>query len=750
MTTIHASVRQVMSISVSRRNFVKTVAGLSFAVSAGSMFSACSEHSSSTSNPSPLSSDFRSNIWVTIGTDDSIEIICPATELGQGSMTSLPMILAEELDADWARVKIKAVTRHDPAYGNPDFGGQLFTAGQASVESYYNILRFAGAQARRVLLDTAASHWTVPVNELMTRPSLVVHEKTGRSLSFGALAAIAEVPDLLPEIKEGDLKPRSHYRIVGKQTPRLDIPEKVDGRAIFGIDIQVPDMLYGMVARPPVEGATAQKIDQSEAEIVAGFITVVPLDYGVGIVCTTMDAVLFARNKLRITWSNDAPASAWSSENTLAEYQTIANDLAIKGSIWHERGDVKKAMQLSTQIIEAAYQSDYAYHAQLEPMNATATVGSNGDTAEIWVSTQTQTLTVYAAAKALGTSHDKIIVHPTYVGGGFGRRTHMQYVEDAVLLSKATGKPVKVTWTREDDIKNGLFRPLSAHQLRAGLNQNGHITSWHHRVATPSVLAYFKPERWSKAEGLDVISMKSTENSNYNLPNMLIEHLITERQARIVPYRGIGAGYNKFAIESFLDEIALARQMDPLALRMELCVNSSRMLLVLEELARLCEWDRVREGTALGISVAAYGETMAAGVAEVSLDQSTGVISVHNFWTVVDPGLVIAPDNSRAQMEGAIIFGLSHVLKERITIKDGEVQQSNYHDYPILRMSEIPAVQVKLLSTDNPPSGIGETGVPLTGAAVANALAALTGLRLRHLPLTPRRVLAALDANEPS
>ncbi len=727
--------------SPGRRSFVKTIAGLSFAIGFGGL--SYFDTQAGTNRPSP--DGLTSNIWVTICIDGTIEITCPAAEMGQGSLTSLPMILTEELDADWSKVKIILVTKHDPAYGNPDFGGQLYTAGQASVESYYELLRHAGAQARRILMLTAARLWSVPLAELSTRPSLVVHQASQRSIGYGDLAAKTEVPNPLPEITPSDFKPRDRYRIVGTDIPRLDIAEKVDGSAIFGTDVQVAGMHYGMVERSPVEGSTILGLDKTAAERVEGLIAVVTLPYGVGLVATTMEAVIEARSRLKVTWSDDAPASAFSSSSSLSDYQDLASDLSVKGSIYHERGVVDEAMSDATQIIEAQYQSDYAYHAQLEPMNATAVVSAAGDAAEIWVSTQTQTLTVYAAAKALGTDTDKITVHPTYIGGGFGRRTHMQYVEDAVYLSKATGKPVKVTWTREDDIKNGLFRPVSAQHIRAGLNADGKISVWHHRVATPSVLAYFKPERWKTADGQDVISMKSTENQNYNIPNLRAEQLITERHARIVPFRGIGAGYTKFAIESFLDEIALFRQMDPLLLRMELCASSKRMLRVLSELADYCDWNRPREGTALGISVAGYGETMAAGVAEVSLDRTHGIIKVHNFWSVVDPGLIIAPGNTRAQMEGAIIFGLSHALKERITIENGIVMQSNFHDYPIMRMSEIPAVHVKALSTDNPPSGIGETGVPLTGAALANALASLTGVRMRHLPLTPDRVLAGLN-----
>jgi len=731
---------------MSRRTFVKTTAGLSFSISLSGVLAACNQAPQMATGKTADVDAVAANIWVTIGSDGSVEIVGPAAEMGQGSMTSLPVIICEELDADWSRVRVIPVTRHDEAYGNPDFGGQLFTAAQASVESYFTIMRRAGAQARRILLQTAAKQWNVPLSELGTEPGLVVHSDSGRSLTYGELAAVAIIPDPLPEIGESEYKSPDEYRLIGKTTSRLDIPEKVDGSAVFGIDVQLPDMHYGMVIRSPVEGSHAEDFGPP-AEDLDGIIAVEPLGYGVGIVGTSIEAVLEARGKLNVTWSDPGIAGTRSDTTTLAEYQRIANDHSIKGSSWHERGDVETAMTESSRLLEAEYQTDYAYHAQMEPINATAIVNEAGDAAEIWVSTQTVTLTVYAAASALGTSTDNIVVHPMYIGGGFGRRTHMQYVQDAVLLSKATGKPVKVIWTREDDVKNGLFRPASAHQIRAGLDDTGRVHAWHHRIATPSVLKYFKPQRWANAEGLDVISVKSSDNPNYDLPNMHAEHLITERHARIVPYRGIGAGYTKFAVESFVDEIALARKMDPMALRMELSHKSSRMLDVLRELAELCEWQRPREDTALGLCTIGYGETVAAGAAEVSVDTSSGVISVKNFWMVIDPGLVIDPGNTEAQMQGAVIFGVSHALKERITMTNGIVDQSNYHDYPVLRMSEIPEVHVKVLSTDNPPSGVGETGVPLTAAAIANAVAALKGIRIRHLPLTPDRVLAALQAD---
>jgi len=661
-------------------------------------------------------------------------------------MTSLPMILAEELDADWSKVNVKVFDKHDKRYGNKLFGNLLYTAGSGTLYGYYDKLRLGGAQARRVLLEIAAQRWAVPVGELETEPSIVVHSKSGRRISYGELAKAENIPTGIAEVTEADFKPKANYRLVGTDVPRLDIPEKVDGSAIYGIDVQVPNMHYAVVLRAPVEGSTPENIDQTASLLVPGITNIVPLAHGVGIVGTNLEAAIQARSLLKVKWS-ESPASKFSSEDALAKYRAAAKDFSQKGNALVDKGDTEGAMAKASQIFEAEYQTDYAYHAQMEPINATASVNDTGDAAEIWVGTQTQSLSILKAAGALKTTPDKITLHPTYLGGGFGRRAQMEFLVEAVLLSKASKKPVKVIWSREDDIKHGHFRPITAHNLRAGLDENGNISAWHHRVAAPSVLEFFNPGRWKTAGGKDILVMKDTDLKQYDLPNMKVEHVIVERQAQIAPYRAIGAGSSKFAIESFLDELAIHRKMDPVDLRMELCQNSPQLQIIIKTLTELCDWNRPRKGTALGLSVAGYSAP-AAGVAEISVDDNTGIIKVHNFWAVVDPDYVVSPDNTLAQIEGGIIFGLSQALKERVTMKDGMVEQSNFHDYPVLRMSEAPNIQIKVFSSPDksPYRGIGEIGVPMTGAAIANAFAALTGKRIRHLPLTPDRVKEALES----
>lgn len=333
-----------------------------------------------------------------------------------------------------------------------------------------------------------------------------------------------------------------------------------------------------------------------------------------------------------------------------------------------------------------------------------------------------------------------------FIGGGYGRRTlrRQKYVEDALLVSKAIGKPVKVIWTREDDVKDGTFRNAAAQCLRAGFDEEGRLIAWHHRVAAPRVLEYMNPPRWEASGGRDVIAMLGTENSRYDIPNVLAEHILTERCSRVCAWRGVSTSYTKFAAESFVDELAATRGMDPLQLRMELCHNNPRALAVLEAATEMADWSRPREGTALGLALAGYSSTFAAGIAEISVDEVSGVVNVLNYWMAADAGYLISPRNSEAQLEGNAIFGISNALRERIDIAGGEVQQSNYFDYPVMRMNEVPNVEVRVISTDNPPTGIGEIGLASTGAAIANAVFAATGARVRHLPLTPERVLAAI------
>ena len=728
-----------------RREFLQGVGGLTLIIGSTGLITACSTDDAEQLAQSE-GTDLTANIWVTIGSDDIVTIQYPGTEMGQGTSTALPLVLADELDADWDKVKVETVAFHDEAYGNPFFQNMLYTAGSLTVQAYFTRVRLAGAQARRLLVESAAARWDVPVADLETEPSVVVHPASGRRLSYGEIVGFTEVPATLPEIADDELKPFGQHRYLGSDIPRRDVPSKTDGSALFGIDVQVPGMAYASVLRAPVEGEEPVDIDDSAARAIAGVTDVVRLPWGVAVVAETYEGSKWGKEALEVTWSEDSPFRQANLEADLEQSLRQVEDMSLSGAAWRATGEVTEAFAGAAQVVEATYQSDPAYHAQLEPMNATAHVTEDGKAAELWVSTQTQSLSILGAAEFLETTPDKITLHPMYIGGGFGRRTlrRQKYAEDALYISREIGRPVKVIWTREDDVKDGTFRNAAAQLMRAAFDEDGRLIGWHHRVAAPKVLEYMNPPRWEVSEGRDVIAMLGSESSRYDIPNFLAEHILTERRSRVCAWRGVSTSYTKFAAESFIDELALARDTDSLQFRMDLCHNNPRALNVLETVAEMADWSRPREGTALGLSLAGYGSTFGAGIAEVSVERITGVVTVHNFWLAADAGYLLQPSNSAAQLEGNVVFGISNALKERINIEGGVVQQSNYYDYQVMRMNEMPNIEVRAISTDNPPTGMGEIGLASVSGAIANAVFAATGARVRHMPMTPERVLAAL------
>ncbi len=749
---------RLSELSSTRREFLHGV-GITFAIGASGVISACAiepDGERPAAASAPGSDALTPNAWVSIATDDTITIEYGGTEMGQGSMTSVPLVLAEELDADWDNVRVHTVAKHDPVYGNParfrDLGYPiLYTAGSATVRGYFTPMRQAGAQARKFLLEAAASQWGVSVTELATEPSRVVHAASGRSLSYGEIVRFAEVPGELPEVDESEFKPHSAFRYLGTDLTRLDVPAKTDGSAMYGIDVQVPGMVYASILRTPVEGESPVEVDETAARAVNGVTDVVTLPYGVAVVGETVEATMWGKAALEVTWSETSPFRDTAQARDLDAYEARARDLSFHtdNPLWQDVGDIETAFAEADRVVEAVYRTDPAYHAQMEPMNATASVSADGQSAEIWVSTQTQSLTVLGSAEALGTTPDRITMHPMYIGGGYGRRCEyrQKYVDDALYVSRAVGRPVKVIWSREDDVQDGAFRPLAAQYLRAALDGDGNITALQQRVATPTVLGYMNEPRWENARGRDGISMNGAQTTRYDIPNVRAEHVMMDRCTRLAPWRGVATSYTRFANESFIDELAHARGADPLAFRIELARVNEAGRTVLEEVGRMADWSRPRQGRSLGVALSDYGgASVSAGVAEISVDVDTGVIRVHRFWMAIDAGFILAPGNTEAQMEGTIIYGLSNALKERITINGGTVDQTNFHDYPVMRMNEVPEIEVRALSNENPPSGIGELGLATTGAAVANALFAATGVRLRELPLTPDRVLAALQA----
>jgi isoquinoline 1-oxidoreductase beta subunit len=720
-------------MTLSRRTFIAGTAGLTFAFAVDLKTPRRARAQGGALKP---------NVWVTIDPDGTVTIVSPSAEMGQGSLTGMPVLVAEELDADWAKVKIVPAPMNR-AYGNPGFGGLQLTGASRSTPGFYMPLRLAGAQARRVLLDAVAAQWNVPVSELTTEPSVVVHAKSGRRIGYGEIAKFAKVPAELPKITPADLKPSDKFRLIGKSLQRVEIPDKVTGAAKFGIDSVVPDMLYAAVLRGPAQGDVPGRVDDAAAKAVKGVTAVVPLPWGVGVVGTGYEAVQKGKAALKVDWMK-GPAAAYDSDRIRGEYAAVAASLTKKGVVVHEQGNAAQALGAATQTFSATYVTDHVYHATMEPMNALARVAPDGSAAEVWVPTQAPSLNQLFTAGALKIPPEKVTIHPTFLGGGFGRRLENDFVLDAVLLSKATGKPVKVIWSREDDVKNDKYRPLVAQFLQAGLDGDGNLSGWRHRMVGPSLYARFSPQAYQAGKGTDPPVTEGYELS-YSVGNQLQELFREERGLEVGFWRSVGAGYTKFAIESFIDEIARAQRIDPVAFRLRLLAHNPRAQAVVGRAAEFAEWDRRRKnGRALGMAFSDTWRSYIGTVVEVSLDKKTGAVRVHEVWSVVDPGVAIQPDNIVAQIEGATIFGVSAALQERITIADGVVKQSNFHDYPLLRMADAPAINVRVTSTDNPPGGIGEVGLPPIAPAIGNAIYVLSGARLRSLPMSPDRVLAAM------
>jgi isoquinoline 1-oxidoreductase beta subunit len=541
------------------------------------------------------------------------------------------------------------------------------------------------------------------------------------------------------------------FRLIGRDVTRVDLPGKVDGSARYAIDVQLPGMIYGAVLRSPVEGGTPDRFDASAAKSVAGVIAVVRLPYGVGVLAQTAWAGFAGKSALEsgITWNRTGRAWGFDSDKGLDGFAADARDLAVPTTVdWFKQGDAAAALSKAASIVEAEYRCRYAYHAQMEPLNAVASVAADGGSAEVWVGTQYPTAALAAAARALVIPAEKITLNYTLLGGGFGRRGdfEQEFVVDAVLMAKHAGRPVKVMWTREDDVHNGHFRPISAHHLRAGLDASGKLIALYQRVVGDRVLPFEDPPRFHGNHDRDYLLMNGVELKSYDIPDQYDGQIPRDTGVRTSPLRGIGFTANKFVAESFLDEVALKLGADPLAFRLELLKNTPRGQAVLRRVAAMADWTRKRDGTALGLAFVDYSNTLMGGVAEVSLDRPSGRINVHNFWFAIGCGIPVQPDSVIAQSQGGIVYGLGLALSEEIGIKDGAVVQSNFDDYTVMRMDDVPDIRVELIATDNHPTGVGQMPVTVVAPAIGNAVARLTGVRLRETPMTPERVKKALAA----
>jgi isoquinoline 1-oxidoreductase subunit beta len=665
---------------------------------------------------------FAPNQWLRIDADGLVTIVNSVPEMGQGTSTAMVMIVADELDADLARVRVEQAPADPARYANPVTGAQSY-GGSRGIRDHLEMWRKAGAAAREMLKQAAAQEWGEPVESVETELGAVVHTPTGRRLSYGRLVEKARQ---LPVPQNPTLKTPEQFRYIGKDVERLDIPAKVSGQAVFGLDVQVPGMLVATIQKCPVFGGTVRSFDASLANAVRGVRHVVQVSSGVAVVADTFWAARKGRQALRVTW-NEGPLAQLTSAQISREYASLARQ---PGRVARSEGDVAKALAAAGRTLEAVYQVPYLHHATMEPMNCTAHV--TADACTVWAPTQNPGGSQAIAAKLTALPVEQVSVHTTLLGGGFGRRGEVDFVIDAVETSKAVGAPVKVVWTREDDMQHGFYRPATYNVLRAALDERGLPSAWFHRIVGPGIVA----QKGSGPPGtIDRTAVEGARNIPYDIPNLQVEWVEKDPGVPVGFWRSVGASQNAYVVEGFVDELAGAAGRDPVEYRLALLGQSPRLAGVLELAARQAAWGTpLPPGRARGVAVAASYESYAAEVAEVSLAPD-GAVRVHRVVCAIDCGFAVDPDQVRAQMEGSVVYGLTAALHGRITIERGRVVQSNFGDYPMLRIGEMPRVEVHILESGEKPGGIGQPGVPPLAPAVCNALFALTGKRIRELPI---------------
>jgi isoquinoline 1-oxidoreductase beta subunit len=666
---------------------------------------------------------FAPNAWVRIAPDGTVTIVVAQAEMGQGVHTSLPMLVAEELDVDLSTVKLEVAPANDALYANPAIGFQA-TGGSTAVRAFYEPLRKAGAAAREMLVTAAAADWGVPAHECTTAQGVVQHAASGRSAPYGALAARAAA---LPVPGNPKLKDPASFRLVGKPVHRTDTRDKVNGRAVFGLDVQVPGMLTAVVARCPVFGGRAKGFDAAAAKGVKGVREVLAIRSGVAVVADGFWPARQGREALRITWDEGANAKA----SSAGIRQLFRRAASRAGIVARNEGNAARALAGAARKVEAVYEVPFLAHATMEPMNCTAHV--RADRAEVWVGTQAPTLAQKVVAGVTGLKPESVAVHTTLLGGGFGRRFEMDMVAEAAEVSKAVGAPVKVVYTREDDTRHDFYRPATYNVFRAGLDRQGRPIAWTHRVVGPSIFARAAPQ-WLDKTGLDSTSVEGAANLPYAIPNLRVDWVRHDTAVPVGFWRSVGGSQNAFITESFVDELAHAARQDPFEFRRRLLEHHPRHRAVLELAAEKAGWGApLPAGRARGIAVHESFGSYVAEVAEVSVAE--GRVRVHRVVCAVDCGTVVNPDTVVAQMESGIVYGLTAALHGAITLERGRVQQSNFHDYPLLRLNEMPLVETHILPSTAAPGGVGEPGVPPAAPAVTNAVFALTGKRVRSLPI---------------
>ena len=709
----------------SRRAFLKTAAATAAGLTIGFHWSGPLSRALA-----DTSKDFAPDAFLRIAPDNSVTVIAKHLEMGQGTYTGLATIVAEELDADWAQIRVESAPADASKYANLAFGTIQGTGGSSAMANSWMQLRNAGATARAMLVAAAATEWNVPPASLTIERGVVRHPPSNRQATFGDLAAKAAIQPVPDKVA---LKDPKDFKLIGQKLPRVDIPGKTNGTAQFTIDVTFPNMLVAVLQRPPLFGATVKSFDPTATKAVPGVVEVLQVPRGVAVVAKSFWAAKLGRDALKVEW-DDSKAEKRSTTAIMAEYRRLAEQ---PGKPARKEGDAAAALKGAAKLITATYEFPYLAHAPMEPLDAV--VKLDADSCEIWCGDQFQTVDQANAAATAGLKPEQVKIHTLLAGGSFGRRANMgsDYIVEAVSVAKAlgaNGTPVKLQWTREDDIRGGLYRPLYLHRLDAALDKNGQLVGWQHRIVGQSIIAGTAFAAVMVKDGIDGTSVEGAANLPYAVPNMSVELNTTETGVPVLWWRVVGSSHTAYATEAFIDEIAYAVGKDPFAFRQAMLEHHPRHKAVLELAAKAAGWGNpLPKGKGRGIAVAEAFGTYVAQVAEVTVAPN-GKVKVDRVVCAVDCGTPINPDVITAQMEGGIGFGLGAALYGAITLKDGQVEQTNFDAYQVLRIDEMPKVEVHIVPSPEAPTGVGEPGVAPVGPAVANAVFAVTGKRPRVLP----------------
>ena len=666
--------------------------------------------------------------FLQIAANGAITIITPAVEMGQGGHTGMPMIIMEELGGDWKQLVVKDAAAA-PLYNNPLFGQQS-TVGSFSVRGWYTELRRIGAAGREMLVAAAAKEWGVSPAECTAANSVITHKPSGRTKTYGSVAAVAAT---MPIPQNPALKANSEFKVIGTSPARNDVAPKVDGSAKYGIDMVLPGMLVGAIKGAPTVTGTLKSFDDSAARGMKGFHSTVALPNGVIVLANTYWQAKSALDKVKVEFDPGKLGGIDSAKVSALLHAGFDE----QGAVVRNEGDADKALAGAARVVEATYEVPYLAHACMEPMNCT--VRANGDTAEVWVGTQSPQAVQAAAAQVLGLAKERVTVHMQYLGGGFGRRGESDYATQAAMAAKASGRPVKLVWSREEDIQHDFDRPAAAIRFRGGLDASGKLTAMEARVVTSAAPSFGGPPNAG-------FYTSSVGDMAYEIPNLKVTGINKDIGVRFGFWRSVNQSHNPFMLEGFLDEVAAATKQDGYQFRRSLLQNpkAKRQLAVLDMLAEKSGWSKRQAGHFYGISAfGAYGSYIGS-VVDVSLKDKT--IVLNRVVTVIDCGVAVHPANIVAQLEGGMVYGLSAALRGEITLKDGAVQQSNFHNYPVVMMSQMPKTECYIMPSTEAPGGVGEPGTAPIAPSLASAIFAATASRIRSLPLSKHNVTVVAAA----